>query len=155
MLDAQVSAGARHRGDGPLLLLDIRSIKDSLKQGHVRSKSPEMVRRELWTTLLGDNLIRTMAAGAALVHKKQPRQISITSTCQYVLASWMLTSRGLIDETKADDYCQKMLEQITECQFANQPGRLKPREVKRRPKPYKWIRKPRNELRRELRKRCT
>ncbi len=45
-----------------------------------------MVRRELWTTLLGYNLIRTTAAGAALLHGKQPRQISFTSTCQYVLA---------------------------------------------------------------------
>ena len=46
--------------------LDIRSIKDSLNLGHVRCKSPEMVRRELWTTLLGYNLIRTTAAGAAI-----------------------------------------------------------------------------------------
>ncbi len=28
--------------------LDIRSIKDSLNLWHVRCKSPEMVRRELW-----------------------------------------------------------------------------------------------------------
>ena len=62
--------------------LDIRSIKDSLNLGHVRCKSPEMVRKELWATLLGYNLIRTTAAAAALLHGKQPRQISFTSTCQ-------------------------------------------------------------------------
>lgn len=50
-------------------------------------KSPEMVRRELWSTMLAYNLIRTTAAAAALIHSKQPRQISFTSTCQYVLAS--------------------------------------------------------------------
>ena len=33
--------------------LDIRSIKDSLNLGYVRCKSPEMVRCELWTTMLG------------------------------------------------------------------------------------------------------
>ena len=135
--------------------LDIRSIKESLNLGHVRCKSPEMVRRELWTTLLGYNLIRTTAAGAALVHKKQPRQISFTSTCQYVLASWMLTSCRLIDEARVGDYLRKMLEQIAECEVANRPGRLEPRVVKRRPKPYRLMQKPRNELRRELRKRCT
>ena len=32
--------------------LDIRCIKASLNLGHVRCKSPEMVRRELWTTML-------------------------------------------------------------------------------------------------------
>ncbi len=135
--------------------LDIRSIKESLNLGHVRCKSPEMVRRELWTTLLGYNLIRTTAASAALVHQKQPRQISFTSTCQYVLASWMLMSCRLIDRAKLDDYCRKLLQQIAECEVANRPGRLEPRLVKRRPKPYKLMQKPRDELRRELRKRCT
>ena len=67
--------------------LDLRSIKQSLNLSHVRCKSPAMVRRELWTTLLGYNLIRTTAAAAALLHNKQPRQISFTTTCQYVLAS--------------------------------------------------------------------
>ncbi len=62
--------------------------KSNLNLGHVRCKSPEMVRSEMWTTMLAYNLIRTTAAGAALLHGKQPRQISFTSTCQYVLASW-------------------------------------------------------------------
>ncbi len=59
--------------------------------------SPVTFDRELWATLMGYNLIRTTAAGAALLHGKQARQISFTSTCQYVLASWMLLSCGLID----------------------------------------------------------
>lgn len=79
--------------------LDIRSIKQSLNPAHVRCKSPEMVRRELWTTFLGYNLIRTTAA-AALLHGKQPRQISFTSTCQYVLSSWTLLSCDVIDLEK-------------------------------------------------------
>ncbi|MFV0444051.1 MAG: transposase [Planctomycetaceae bacterium] len=33
--------------------LDIRSIKQTLGLAHLRCKSPKMVRRELWTTLLG------------------------------------------------------------------------------------------------------
>ena len=63
-----------------------------LNLAHVRGKSPEMVRRELWTTLLGYNLIRTTAAAAAVLHDKQPRHISFTGTCQYVLASWWMFS---------------------------------------------------------------
>jgi len=104
--------------------LDIRSIKESLNLGHVRSKSPEMVRRELWTTLLGYNLIRTTAAGAALLHKKQPRQISFTSTCQYVLASWMVMSCGLIERGKVNDYCQTLLAQIAESRSPTGPAGL-------------------------------
>ena len=135
--------------------LDIRSIKESLNLGHVRCKSPEMVRREVWTTILGYNLIRTTAAGAAWMHGKLPRQISFTGTCQYILASWMQMSGGLIDERLRGDYCLLMFKQIAACQVANRPGRLEPRVIKRRPKPYKLMQKPRNELRRELRKHCT
>jgi len=135
--------------------LDIRSIKSNLNLGHVRCKSPEMAHRELWTTILAYNLIRTTAAGAALLHDKQPRQISFTSTCQYVLASWMQLSGCLIDEVRWGDYLRVILKQIAGCEVANRPGRLEPRVIKRRPKPYKLMQKPRKELRRALHKRCT
>ena len=135
--------------------MDIRSIKASLNLGHVRCKSPEMVHREVWTTILAYNLIRTTAAGAALVHGKQPRHISFTSTCQYVLASWMQLSGGLIAESSLEEYLWLMLKQIAACEVANRPGRLEPRVLKRRRHGYPLMQKPRHELRRELRQRCT
>jgi hypothetical protein len=135
--------------------LDIRSIKSSLNLGHVRCKSPEMVHREVWTTILGYNLIRTTAAGAALVHGKQPRQISFTSTCQYVLASWMQLSLGFIAASSLESYLSLILRQIAACEVANRPGRLEPRVLKRRRHGYKLMQKPRHELRRELHKHCT
>ena len=135
--------------------LDIRAIKSNLNLGHVRCKSPEMVHREVWTTLLGYNLIRTTAAGAAWLHDKQPRQISFTSTCQYVLASWMQLSSRLIDVRELDAYLLVMLQQIANCEVADRPGRLEPRVLKRRRHRYKLMQKSRNQLRRELRKHCT
>lgn len=135
--------------------LDIRSLKSNLNLAHVRSKSPAMVHREVWTTLLGYNLIRTTAAGAALVHGKQPRQLSFTATCQYVLASWMQLSAGLIAESMLESYLMMMLKQIAACEVANRPGRLEPRVLKRRRHGYKLMQQPRDELRRELRKHCT
>lgn len=135
--------------------LDIRGIKSALNLGHVRCKSPEMVQCEVWTTLLGYNLIRTTAAGAALVHGKQPRHVSFTSTCQYVLAGWMQLSLGLVPPSAWDAYLHRILRQIAACEVANRPGRLEPRVLKRRRHRYKLMQKPRHELRRELRKRCT
>lgn len=135
--------------------LDIRSIKSNLNLGHVRCKSPEMVCCELWVTILGYNLIRTTAAGAAQLYDKEPRQISFTSTCQYVLASWMQLSSGLIKQTERRGYLSTMLKQIACCEVANRPGRLEPRVLKRRRHGYKLMQKPRNQMRRELRKRCT
>ena len=135
--------------------LDIRSIKQSLNLIHVRCKSPEMVRRELWTTLLAYNLIRTTAAAAGLLHGKQPRQISFTGTCQYVLASWMLRASGLIPDAHMVDQCSMMLKQIAACEVANRPGRLEPRVLKRRKHGYPLMQKPRETLRDELHKHCT
>lgn len=130
--------------------LDIRSIKQSLNLCHVRCKSPEMVRKELWTTLLGYNLIRTTAAAAALLHDKQPRQISFTSTCQYVLSSWMLFSCHLIEADRIEAHCRKLLSQIADCEVANRPGRIEPRVLKRRRHGYKLMQEPRAVLRARL-----
>lgn len=135
--------------------LDIRSIKSNLNLGHVRCKSPEMVHSEMWTTMLAYNLIRTTAAVAAILHGKQPRQISFTSTCQYVLASWMLLSTGCVSHALIKGYLMNMLEQIARCEVANRPGRLEPRVLKRRRHGYKLMMKSRIQLRQELRKHCT
>jgi len=131
--------------------LDIRSIKDSLNLGHVRCKSPEMVRKELWTTLLGYNLIRTTAAAAALLHDKQPRKISFTSTCQYVLSSWMLLSCRAMSADRMEHHGRQLLCQIAACEVANRPGRLEPRVLKRRRHGYKLMQEPRSVLRAQLR----
>lgn len=134
---------------------DIGHLKTSLNLNHVRSKSPAMVRREFWATMLAYNLIRTTAAAAALVHQTLPRQISFTSTCQYVLASWMLIACGRLSTREVDELVGNALEQIAACEVANRPGRLEPRVRKRRPKPYPLMQKPRNVLRSQLAKRCT
>ena len=130
--------------------LDIRSIKPSLNLNHVRCKSPEMVRRELWTTLRGYNLIRTTTAAAALLHEKPPRQISFTAACQYVLAAWSRFSSSDIPPAEFETRCRQLLQQIAECEVANRPGRIEPRELKRRRHGYKLMQQPRNILREQL-----
>jgi len=128
--------------------LDIRSIKQTLGLDHVRCKSPSMVRKELWMTLLAYNLIRTTAAAAALLHGKRPRQISFTGTCQYILSTWMLLSTGACSD--AGLICRTMLARIATCRVADRPGRIEPRVLKRRRHHYPLMQRPRNELRRRL-----
>ena len=135
--------------------LDIRAIKSHLNLAHVRCKSPEMVRRELRTTLLAYNLIRTTAANAAALHRRLPRQISFTGTCQYVLSSWQLISCGMLTADQLHEHCLKLLVQIAACEVANRPGRLEPRVLKRRRHGYPLMQQARHLLRHKLRKRCT
>ena len=129
--------------------LDIRSIKSYMNLSHVRCKSPEMVRREFWTTLLAYNLIRTTIALAANLYGKEPRRISFVSACQYVLASWQ-EAHYIEDASRLEHYCREMLKAISQCEVGNRPGRFEPRVVKRRRDQYKKMMKPRNELRKSL-----
>jgi putative transposase len=132
--------------------LDIRAIKQSLHLDHVRCKTPEMVRKEVWTTLLGYNLVRTTAAAAALLHGRQPRQISFTGACQHLLNSWMVLSANVVTPEAALRLCQTLLERISRVIVANRPGRIEPRVLKRRRHRYPLMKKPRAELQSQLQK---
>lgn len=130
--------------------LDIRAIKQSLHLDHVRCQTPEMVRKEVWTTLLGYNLVRTTAAAAAVLHGRQPRQISFTGTCQHLLPVWMVLSANVATPEEALRLCQTLLERIGHVLVANRPGRIEPRVLKRRRHRYPLMRKPRAELQSQL-----
>jgi len=128
--------------------LDIRQIKQTLHLDHVRCKTPEMVRRELWVTLLAYNLIRKVIATAAAVHQKQPRQLGFTRACQCLLASWMLLATGVCRDVRA--LSMVLLAHIAAQEVANRPGRIEPRVLKRRRQGYPFMLRPRAQLQAEL-----
>ena len=130
--------------------LDIRDIKQTLNLDHVRCKTPAMVLRELWVTLLAYNMIRKVIATAAAVHGKQPRQLGFTLACQTILTSWMLLSTGCC----RDPGTMRLwtLKRIAANEVANRPGRIEPRALKRRRHRYPLMQRSRRELQQELQK---
>jgi hypothetical protein len=128
--------------------LDIRAIKQTLSLDHVRCQSPDMVRRELWVTLLAYNLIRKVIATSAALHGKQPRRLGFALACQTILSSWMLLSTGSCADSGA--LYAATLAQIAANAVANRPGRIEPRVLKRRRHRYPLMQRPRNQLRAEL-----
>jgi len=130
--------------------LDIRAIKQTLHLDHARCKTPAMVRRELWVTLLAYNLIRKVIATAAAVHHKQPRQLGFTRACQSILASWMLLATGACRDVRG--LYEMLLAQIAANEVANRPDRIEPRVLKRRRHRYPLMQRPRAALRAELTK---
>jgi len=68
--------------------LDIRSTKTHMNLHHLRCKTPAMVHREFWTTIIAYNAIRTTIASSSELTGVHPRRISFTSACQYILAGW-------------------------------------------------------------------
>lgn len=130
--------------------LDIRQIKQTLHLDHVRCKTPGMVRRELWVTLLAYNLIRKVIATAAAVHHKQPRHLGFTLACQSLLASWMILATGSCRDSRA--MYTMTLARIAAHEVANRPGRIEPRVLKRRRHRYPLMQRSREQLRAELQK---
>jgi len=76
--------------------LDLRSIKSTMQMDVLRGKTPELVRKEIWTHILAYNLIRTIMAQAASKHGIEPRTISFKAALQTLEAF-----RPLIDHLAA------------------------------------------------------
>ncbi|MFV0442927.1 MAG: hypothetical protein ACK5Q5_05095 [Planctomycetaceae bacterium] len=51
---------------------------------------------------------RTALPGRSL-HDKQPRQVSFTAACQYVLAAWTLLSADLVSNENIEAYSRSLL----------------------------------------------
>lgn len=125
--------------------LDLRNIKTTLGMEVFSCKSPEMVEKEMWVYFLAYNLIRLIIAQSAKLADMMPRQISFKHSLQLWHAFRQLQNG--MSEGDVDSICVL----IAENTVGNRPGRVEPRAVKRRPKPYTWLTKTREEARLNIR----
>jgi len=131
-----------------LVELDIRAVKGSLDMDVLRCKTPEMVRREIWTCLLAYNLIRKTMLQAAVESGHSPRQLSFTKAMQTMAASW--TVLPILDHPRLTAMIAVQLAALTCPIVGNRPNRIEPRAVKRRPKPMRLLTMPRDAARQQL-----
>ena len=128
--------------------LDLRSIKAVMQMGVLRCKSPEMVKKEIATHLAAYNMVRAVMAQAACLGKILPRQLSFTGALQVLRAfeeSLRHCPQGRLSMRTA-----YLLAGIGQLKLPTRPGRVEPRAVKRRPKPRKFLTKPRGILCKKL-----
>jgi hypothetical protein len=117
----------------------------------LRCKSPELVRKELWTHVLTYNLIRTIIAQAAAKHAIEPRSISFKGTIQTLEAFQPLIAlQGERDVEVRQRLYEQLLDAVATHRVADRPDRFEPRRKKRRPKPYDRLMKPRHEAKRDM-----
>ena len=126
--------------------LDVRNIKTTLGMEALRCLTPEMARKALWAYLLAYNLIRLLMAQAALLADQVPRQLSFKHTVQ-VWISWHARGGASYDGA----LIHGLLLLIAEPRVGLRPGRLEPRQRKRRNNTYPLMTKPRSEAREEVR----
>jgi hypothetical protein len=127
--------------------LDLRSVKMTMQMEVLRCKTPELVRKEIWTHVLAYNLIRTVMAQAASRHALPPRTISFKGTMQTLEAFQPLIACCSCLSQQA---YERLLACIATHTVGDRPGRFEPRQVKRRPKRYQWMMEPRRETKLQL-----
>ena len=128
--------------------LDIRAIKITLDMDVLRCKTPEMVRKEMWTCLLAYNLIRRAMLQSAQEAGVSPRTLSFTAALQTIGANWFVMVLG--DDMLTSRLIDAALATMALHIVGNRPGRVEPRAIKRRPKEHALLTKPRDEARAAL-----
>lgn len=126
--------------------LDIRHIKQTLHLDHMSCKTPDMIRREFYTTLLAYNLIRRIICQAAQCGGVLPRRISFTRACVHLLSLLPYLSLGIFTEAGLTE----LLGQISKMRIPDRPNRIEPRVLKRRRHGYKLMQEPRAVLRAKI-----
>lgn len=122
--------------------VDFRNLKTTLGLVVLSCKTPEMCQKEMWVYFLANNLIRLLMAQAAADHNLLPRQLSFKHTVQ-IWNTYFLLKKTLDDP---------MFALIAKRVVGNRAGRMEPRAIKRRPKPYKLLMIPRAEAKQEIMK---
>jgi len=125
--------------------LDLRNIKATLGLGVLSCKTPGMAEKEIWVYLLAYNLIRMVMVQAAIHTQQLPRELSFKHSLQLWLA-WgrqgVATNHGTIPSV--------LLVLIAQKRVGKRPGRIEPRALKRRPKPYPLLNQPRQLARQQV-----
>lgn len=131
--------------------LDLRSIKSTMQMDFLRCKTPELVRKEVWTHILAYNLIRTIMAQAAHVHDIEPRTISFKGAMQTLEAFQpLLDFQGHRSASFRATLYEQLLTTIALHRVADRPDRFEPRKKKRRVQLLAWLPKPRHEIKRDM-----
>jgi len=109
-------------------------------------KTPEMIEKEIWVYLLGCNLTRLLMVQAAYLSGLQPIDLSF----KHCLQLWLnyLQQFVVIDDFELT----RLLLLMAQRRVGNRLGRIEPRALKRRPKAYPMLMKPREVAREFVRK---
>lgn len=124
--------------------LDIRDIKNTMGMNVLSCKTADMVIKEIWVYLLAYNLIRLVMTQSALLANIKPRTISFKHSLQL----WLVWTQQVAGPDA--EKLQVLLILTAEQRVGNRSGRIEPRAIKRRPKPYPLLMKQRQIAREEV-----
>lgn len=125
--------------------LFLRDIKTTLAMEPLRTKTPDMVAKELAMHLIAYNLLRALMLQAACEYPIQPTRLSFANALATV-RMWTPFMLTLHYEQRHREGLELLLYYLATTVVPSRPGRSEPRAVKRRPKNYQRLTKPRSDF---------
>lgn len=125
--------------------LDIRSLKTHMQMDHLRCKTPSMVRKEVYAHMIAYNLIRDLIVRTAFRFGTSPARLSHKGAIQALNA---FAEKLQAESHRIEALEEALLLSILEHPVGDREPRVHPREIKRRPKPYPTMKRPRHAARR-------
>jgi len=120
-----------------------RDLKTSMGMEVLRCHSPAMLHKELEMFFIAYNLIRGLMGQAALCNAVAVERLSFKGTVEAVRQFSVAIAQAR-SKKKQKQLIARLLEVIASDPVPERPGRREPRAVKRRPKPYQLLNRPRH-----------
>jgi len=126
--------------------LFFRDIKTTLGMDILRCKTPQMIHKEILMHFITYNCVRRIMYEAAEEAEIPVRRVSFKTSLQ-TLRSWEPNlNQAKISPKERFRLISLLYDSITQKPLLQRPGRSEPRAVKRRPKNYQLMTKPRHEI---------
>jgi hypothetical protein len=127
------------------LELCLRDLKTMMGMEHLRCKTPEMAEKELLAYLVAHNLIRCVMAEAAGRFDLDLERVSFKGTLDALRQYSDAIARARSNKMRRQLW-EDLLLNLAKDLVPKRPNRTEPRAVKRRPKPYPLLNKPRRQF---------
>ena len=127
------------------LELCLRDLKTTLGMEPLRCKTPEMAEKELLAYLVAHNLVRCLMAEAVAAHRVELERVSFKGSVDALRQFSAAISRAPNRKLRRQLW-DNLLLAIARDLVPRRPNRTEPRAVKRRPKPYPLLNKPRRQF---------
>jgi hypothetical protein len=125
--------------------LGLRDVKTTLGLEQLRCQSPAMVRKELLAGLIAHNLIRCVMAEAAQAHAAELERLSFKGAVDALRQYSAVLAQARTNRLKRKLW-QDLLRTLACDLVPLRPGRTEPHALKRRPKPFPLLNRPRRKF---------
>ncbi len=127
------------------LELCLRDLKTTLGMEQLRCKTPDMAEKELLAYLVAHNLVRCLMAEAVATHRVELDRVSFKGSLDALRQFSDAISRAPNRKLRRQLW-EDLLLALARDLVPLRPNRTEPRAVKRRPKPFPLLNKPRGKF---------